>query len=155
MRDLSSFISILKGLVGLFKDAVLLEQEKLDAAAKNRVTFVEDCMKQEQAVILKLRGFDRNREEQQAALGFKDLSFQQILAACSEEEKELLSPLFTELNEQVSLFQEISNSAKKMIEINLHNIEVLLAQKQNDTLCSYTESGIPADKNKHYTNRTI
>ena len=62
MNDFTDFKKIIEELIALFDHLIPIEQEKLDAAIKNRVTFVEDCMHKEQAAVLQLRGLEQKRE---------------------------------------------------------------------------------------------
>ena len=73
MDQFSNFIKLLNDYIALFDALIEVEQEKLIAAKKNRVTFVEEAMKKEQVFILKLRGFDKKREQLQQKLGFYSL----------------------------------------------------------------------------------
>ena len=131
MYQFSDFVQLLNDYIALFDSLTQIEQEKLMAAKKNRVSFVEEAMKQEQAYILKLKGFDQKREQMQQSLGFASMSFQEILNAVSSEEKEVLLPLFHLFKERISLLQEVSNNAKAIIEINLHTIQKTLANQQS------------------------
>lgn len=65
MNDFTDFITTIRDFIQLFDSLNRIEQEKLDAALKNRVSFVEDCMKKEQAAILRMRGLEQKREEAQ------------------------------------------------------------------------------------------
>ncbi|HCO28934.1 MAG TPA: flagellar protein FlgN [Lachnospiraceae bacterium] len=130
MDQFSNFIKLLNDYIALFDALIEIEQEKLMAAKKNRVTFVEEAMKKEQVFILKLRGFDKKREQLQQELGFSSLSFQQILEQSSGKEREQLLLLFPRFKERMLLLQEVSENAKKMIEINLHTIEKALAHQK-------------------------
>lgn len=123
---MNEFKEIISELILLFQDLCEIEQEKLNVIQKNRVTFLEDCMNQEQAAILKMRGLDIRREACQERLGWKGDSFRQILEKAGEAERKELEPLFDDLSRFVSLFQEISDSAKTMIEVNLHQINKML-----------------------------
>ena len=44
MNDFTAFSKIIEEFIALFDHLIPIEQEKLDAAVKNRITFVEDCM---------------------------------------------------------------------------------------------------------------
>ena len=58
-------------------------------------------------------------------------TFQQILSKVSEdEERDKLKELFDRLSYQVRLFQEISDGARSMIEINLHMIDKAIRNSQ-------------------------
>ena len=146
MDRFSELIAIIEEQIDFFSEAVIVEQKKLDAAQKNRVTFVEDCMKKEQAMVLKLRGFDKKREEIQADLGFNGLSLQQIVERCDEEKKSQLLPLTSQLKTQVSLFRSISESANTAIEVNLHAI---------DKVIQYSKTGENEHQKKTFTSQTI
>lgn len=128
---MNEFIAVIEELIQLFQKLTEIEQVKLEAAKKNRVTYVEDCMNQEQAAILKLRGLDKKREQCQERLGFKGYTFQQILSEVPEGGHSRLKELFDRLSYQVKLFQEISDSARTMIEINLHMINKAIQNSPN------------------------
>lgn len=130
---MNDFTAVIEDMIQLFQDLVQVEQIKLEAAKKNRITFVEDCMNKEQAAILKLRGLDKKREDCQERLGMKGDTFQQILSKVSEDEaRNRLKELFDGLTYQVRLFQEISDSARTMIEINLHMIDKAIQNSQRE-----------------------
>jgi hypothetical protein len=128
---MNDFIEVIEDMIQLFQDLVSVEQVKLEAAKKNRVTYVEDCMNKEQAAILKLRGLDKKREDCQERLGMKGDTFQQILSKVSEDDgHNRLKELFERLSRQVRLFQEISDGARTMIELNLHMIDKAIQNSQ-------------------------
>ena len=79
MNDFTAFSKIIEEFIALFDHLIPIEQEKLDAAVKNRITFVEDCMHKEQAAVLQLRGLEQKREAQQKLLGMEGYTFRQIL----------------------------------------------------------------------------
>ena len=80
-------------------------------------------------------------EQIQQELGFSSLTFQQILEQVSKEENDQLTPLFYQFQEKVALLQEVSENAKKMIELNLHTIEKALKQEKADSASSQKPIG--------------
>ena len=154
MSDFSKFIKIIEEFIALFDNLILIEQEKLDAAVKNRITFVEDCMHKEQAAVLKLRGLEQRREAEQKRLGLEGYTFRRILEEVPDETASTLSPLFNQLSERVSLFRSVSDSAKDIIEVNLHMVQSALAAEAQgqDT---YSASGKKKDDKKHFTSRSV
>ena len=62
MHDLNDFKAVVGDLITLLEEFNEIETAKLDAIQKNRVNFVEENMKKEQAGIMKLRGLDKKRE---------------------------------------------------------------------------------------------
>lgn len=131
LSNLQTFEALIAELLHFFDEGISLEQEKIQVIKKNRVSFLDEYMKKEQAFILKLRGYDRTRETLQTQLGYADKSFQEILSSCSKEEYECLQPLFYQLTQKVTLFQELSLNAKDLIKVQLHNIETLIAEASN------------------------
>lgn len=127
---MNNFITVIEDLIQLLKDLVQIEQTKLDAVAKNRVSIVEDCMNQEQAAVLKLKGLDKKRENCQEHLGYKGYTFQQILAETTGEEHYQLKGLFETLSHYVRIFQDTNESARTIIEINLHSINKAMQESQ-------------------------
>lgn len=131
---MNDFISVIEDFILLFKDLIQIEETKLEAASKNRVTYVEDCMNKEQAAILRLRGLEKKRDTVQEKLGFKGYTFQQILSETTGEDQDRLRKLFDTLSRQVRQFQDTNESARSMIEINLHMINKAINNSQNGTV---------------------
>lgn len=156
MKDFSDFIAVIQELIALFEGLIPVEQEKLDAAIKNRVSFVEECMHKEQAFILQLKGLEQRREAQQKLLGMEDHTFRQILEEVPEETAVVLTPLFNRLGAQIRQFQSINASAKDIMEVNLHVIHSALA-KQAVEKETYSASGEKKDtrEGKHFTSRSV
>ena len=130
---MNDFITVIEDLVELFKELTQIEQIKMEAVKKNMVTYVEDCMNKEQAAVLKLRGLDKKRETCQKEMGFEGYTFQQILDNTTGELNSQLRELFQTLSSHVSLFQDTNESARAMIEINLHNINKAIEQTRKGT----------------------
>ncbi len=156
MDNFTAFSKIIEEYIALFDHLIPIEQEKLDAAVKNRVTFVEDCMHKEQAAVLQLRGLEQKREAQQKILGMEGYTFRQILEHAPQEAAAILSPLFDQLAERVRTFQSISGSARDIIEVNLHVIQSALAA-EGPGKATYSAAGQKKDDNKrnHFTSRSI
>ena len=79
MGEFSNFSKLIEEFIEFFEELIPVEQEKLDAAVKNRVSFVEECMHKEQAAVLRLRGLEQKREKEQERLNLAGCTFRQIL----------------------------------------------------------------------------
>lgn len=154
MEKYTEFRSLIKEFLELFDALTSVEQKKLDAAVKNQVTFVEECMKKEQAFVLQLRGLEQRRESQQEALGMKDLTFREMLEKVPSEVQEELQPLFQELSKKVRDFQSINENAKDAITINLHKIQGAM-QSAPEKNQFYSASGQKSSEENHFTNRSV
>ena len=148
--DFSEFAKIIKEFITLFDELIPIEQEKLDAAVKNRVTFVEECMHKEQAAVLRLRGLEQKREKEQTELGMENYRFR------PEETASIFRPLFEQLSQQVQTLQSLNESARDSIEVNLHVIQSSLAADHTgrDTYSASGKRNAP-DNKKHFTSRKV
>ena len=115
MNDFTAFTKVIEEFITLFDHLISIEQEKLDAAVKNRVTFVEDCMHKEQAAVLQLRGLEQKRETEQKRLGMEGFTFRRILEEAPSETAASLKTLFDQLSERVTSLRSVSYSAKNII----------------------------------------
>lgn len=102
---------------------------------------------------MSLRGLDQKRERTQEELGWKDLTFQQILKEAPEEQSKL-QELFDELAGRVKTFQSVTESSKTMMEVNLHAINQVIAQQAGGTQ-TYKEDGSVEAGTSHFTDRRI
>lgn len=156
MDEFSNFVKLIEEFIDFFEELIPVEQNKLDAAVNNRVSFVEECMHKEQAAVLRLRGLDQKREKEQERLGMAGCTFRQILEKVPEETAAVLKPLFDRLSEQVRMLQSITDNSKDIIEVNLHTIQSALASNTpgRDT---YSASGRKNDNNNnnHFTSRSV
>lgn len=155
MKDFSQFIDVIKEFNELFDTLIPIEQKKLDAAVKNQVSFVEECMNKEQAAILRLRGLEQRREQAQKLLGMEELTFRQILEKAPEDVQSVLKPLFDTLSRQVQTFQSVTESSKDIIEVNLHNIQNSLSNASSGENI-YSPKGVQKNsKTTHFTSRSV
>lgn len=138
MGAFQNFLDILEEMAVFFSEAASVEMLKINAVKKNRITYLEDCMKKEQVMIMKLRSFDKKRESIQADLGYGGLSLKQIGAVCSLEERARLMPVTDRLDSEVRLFCNTLDNARKLMEVNLHKVNSSLAQKAIPNFTSQT-----------------
>ena len=149
----TSFSELIKEYADMFDSLIKVEEQKIDAINKNQVTFVEDCMNQEQAAILKLRGLELQRAEVMKELGCEGLTFRQVIEKYPEHSA-LLLPLFQQLSDRLQTFRSLNDNAKDLIEVNLHVINSLLNEKEEQAQ-SYAPNGNDENKTKHFTSRSV
>lgn len=151
---MQEFENIIRELIAFFDQNQALEEAKLKAAEENRPAAVEDYMTKEQAIILKLRGLDKKREEIQKQMGWEGKSFRQILELLSEEERVKFSQLFEDLSQRVKVFQSTNESALEIISLNLRQIRAAI--KEKDTKGIYNQDGDSVEAQpRHLTNRRV
>lgn len=150
---MQKFQQVIEELITLFQGLIELETIKLRAAAEKRASGVEECITKEQAMILKLKGLEKDREREQEACGYKDCTFQEILERVSEIEKQSLLPLFEELSREIQMFQEISQDTFRMLGVNIRQIQNTLSKRGGLEGTVYSENGFGQKQERHMTNR--
>ena len=106
------------------KDAFVLQRAEKHGIPSAVIT--RQQFEQEQALVLKLRGLEQTRVKQADALGWKGLTFRQILNRTSEQQKELLSPLFHNLSLQTKQLTGSKESADRILSLRLKEFEKAL-----------------------------
>lgn len=155
MEKYSEFNTLIKDFIELFDNLIDVEQKKLDAVIADNIAEVEESIKKEQAVILRLRGLEHQRESTQDSMGMKDLTFREILEQVPEDVSETLTPLFQELTQKVRTFQSINDNAKDAVNVKLHHIQSILnPSNAGSKVYSASGEGSPSEET-HFTNRFV
>ncbi len=121
---LKNYITVILDLTAVAGDITHVEEIKTAAAADKRHELLDGCIQEEQALLLKLRGLEQHRISLQKDLGWDTLTLQQILDRSSEEERELLSPVFARLDHYLRRLQQAREAAEKILKVRLHELEV-------------------------------
>ena len=155
--NMQNYLGFLTELNQALDTLTALEQRKLKAVQNNDLQTLDQCMKQEQALLLKLRGIDKKRESIQKDLGFENLTFTQIIEKAPLSHKKQLSEIFDTLNLKLDRYKDIFTNTQNAIEINLHNINKKLesfdvADKLNKT---YKEDGEVVTMKRSFTSRRV
>lgn len=114
------FVAIIKELIEIVNILISVEQDKLNTMINNKLPLIELCIKKEEACLLRLRGIEQRREEEQKCLGLANHSFQEILNDIPEKAKLVLKPLFEEFSHQNRVLYSIVDSEKDLIAVNCH-----------------------------------
>ncbi len=147
---MDEFKKVIEQLISLFRQLTKIERVKLNAVAGNHVGTVEDCVTQQQALLLKLRGLEQARERAQAKAGYAGMQFREILGKVPDDEREELYQLFDGLSREIQMFQEVNEDANQILRTNLHMIDKTLRDKTGNT---YNGEGKSETKIRHMTSR--
>lgn len=66
-------------------------------------------------------------------MGWKSLTFRQILSQASPDEAEFLRPYFLDLEQQLQRLEQARKSSEQIIHTRLHEMEVFLARQQGES----------------------
>ena len=159
MNHTEQLLKNLKETSAFLKEISVVEEEKFQAAMKNHILVIEDCIKKEQALLLRSKGLEMKREQLQKAMGAEHMTLRQIIEAAAPEEKAPLQAAFDELTANIKTYQSIHQRAKTAIEVNLHRINKELEKMTGSPLggvnVGYADNGEKLQKPKPFTSRKI
>ncbi len=141
MTTINDFFNIVLSLIELLEHLLPIEKDKLKAVTSNNLDALNNCMKNEQAHVLKLKGLDKKREQIQADLGYEKLTFKEILDRLPSDQKEEGKRLFTALQGATSQFNEVNDSIKTALDVNMHLISTTLSKLGINPDTKQTPSG--------------
>lgn len=133
-----NFTAVIRELAVLAGDIATVEERKAEAAVQKRHQLLDGFIQKEQAQILKLRGLEQRRIRMAKELGWESLTFRQILEKAEPEQKESLSPLFAELEQNLKRLGQSRQSAEQIIKVRIREIETAIARGQGG---SYDNQG--------------
>lgn len=122
------YTAVIQSLTTVAKDIARVEQIKTAAATEKKHELLDDCIQEEQAHLLKLRGLEQRRMKLQDALGWNSLTLHQILDAALPEQQKALAPLFGKLERQLEQLQQAREASEQIIKVRLHELEIFTRQ---------------------------
>lgn len=128
----ASFAHALQQLSDVVRQLTETETAKAEAAAAREHKRMDSFLKEEQALILKIRGLEQQRDRHAATLGWKGLTFRQVLEAANEQEVSVLSPIFSALEENLANLTDAKETAGRIITARLREFELLLGTGNPD-----------------------
>lgn len=132
------FITVLQETTKLIASISQIENAKAEAASEKMHRRLDSFIQTEQAHILKLRGLEQKRMRLAETLGWKGLTFRQILEKASPEENEQLQPEFNQLEETLKGLEHSRKASEQIINVRLHELQVAIAQQEGG---SYDDAG--------------
>lgn len=137
-ETLEKFAAVIRELTDTAGHIAGIEENKAAAASEKRHELLDTFIQDEQAQILKLRGLEQRRLRLADSLGWKSLTFRQILEKAEPAQQTLLQPLFLELEHQLKRLENARGNAEQIISTRLHEMQIILARQQGG---SYDNTG--------------
>ena len=128
MNDWNALLKLLRDLTAVLEELTSLEQHNTQCVIQGQRGEVEACMKQEQILSLKLRGFDKKRAALLDALDLRNVPLRDLMDHCPKGTEKESKETVTALLRQYSIFQAASQVARNTLECNLHMIEKILEE---------------------------
>lgn len=126
--DFQVFFTFLRELTQTLAHLTEVEQRKTLAVRQDDLVALNECMKQEQAISLALRGYDKRRLAALASLNLEDVPLSSLSTRVPESHRLEAKEVSEELSRQYELLRSASEVAQNTLECNLHQIEKTLAE---------------------------
>lgn len=144
------YLTVLRQLTQTLEELTALEKEKTDAVRSDELDVLNRCMQREQAISLKLRGYDRKRETMLGELGIAKSSLRDLEEQAPDELHLEAKKVAEDLRTQYQQYQAAAKVARNTLEINLHEIEkILAAQGADPGTIGYEEPTAELPPNMH------
>lgn len=122
-----AYLDLLDGLCAELDRLSALARKKVDAVRRDDLMALDEVMKQEQVIALSLRGQEQKRQKLAAQLSLAGTT----LAGLADRFPKHLYPRAKEtansLHRSYEVYQAVSGAARSTLEINLHEIEKVIA----------------------------
>lgn len=122
-----SYFEFLRKLGGTLEQLTELARKKSAAARQDDLVAIDDCLRQEQALSMTLRGMDQKRETMLDDLGLSDVPLRDLPARCPEPLRAEAKRVSDELRAKFNIYTSAADVARTTLECNLHEIEKYIA----------------------------
>lgn len=133
MDDLhAAYLDLLDELSADLEKLAALAQEQTNAVRRDDLNALNDVMKREQAVGLSLRGREQHRLKLAAQLGLSDVRLTELAAHVPNPLAARARQCAERAHNSYTFYHEAAGVARSTLEINLHEIDKILAAQGID-----------------------
>ncbi|MCR4601869.1 MAG: flagellar export chaperone FlgN [Clostridia bacterium] len=116
MDKFHAFKSLMKEYDDLLEELIELEEDKIDAVSEDDLEFLQDCLRAEEAGMMRMRGLDVRREKLMKEMNFAGMTFRDILNEMAAVQRKELQPLFNSIVRSTDIFRKLTASIQTMLE---------------------------------------
>ena len=124
-----AYFDFLGSLGDVLDELTGIAGEKLKAVRLDDLMWVNECMKREQALGLKLRSMDKKREQLLSELGLSGVPLSGLTAACPPEVRPQARDAAERLRGRYERYRATADKARNILETCLQEIERLAAER--------------------------
>lgn len=119
-------------MLEFYKKFLALESEKCKDVQAGNLDRLDDRIREEQAFLLKARGFEQKRLALQEQAGCPGASFRDILPLFGLERRETAQKLYTDISSAVRELKETNGECNRLTGIKLHRATNILEKLRNN-----------------------
>ena len=145
-----AYLSLLRSLGESLEQLSALARKKAAAANADDLMALDEIMKQEQAMTLTLRGLEQRRLKLMSQLGLNGVSLTQLPENYPDELQLEAKQTAEGLRNSYSVYRSCADAARSTLELNLHQIEKIIADSGVDPAeagAGYQAPGVEPPRN--------
>lgn len=123
----TEYLGLLEGLSHQLAELCETARQKTTAVRHDDLMALDQVLNREQALTLSLRGLEQKRLKLLADMGLGDVPLRELAAQYPAELRLRARQTVEELQRQYQMYQSAAEVARNTLELNLHEIEKLLA----------------------------
>lgn len=145
-----SYLQLLRELGESLEQLSGLDRQKQEHVRQSDLMALDDVLRQEQAMALTLRGLEQRRLKLSSQLGLEGVSLAGLPEKYPDELQLEAKQTVDALRESYALYRSCADAARNMLEVNLHEIERVIAAHGIDAPApgaGYQTPGVEPPKN--------
>ena len=127
MRAPRELLPLLGQLGDVLGGLIQAEAEKVELLTSSQHALLDEVLSREQALLLSLRGLERQRSDLLARAHLENKTFRELLAQEDDEGRRLLSPAFSSLEALTEQLRQTKENSDRLVRVRLHEIETLVS----------------------------
>ncbi|MEG1027617.1 MAG: flagellar protein FlgN [Oscillospiraceae bacterium] len=149
-----NIISFLKTYTEFYSELLTLEEEKYDIISKNEIKLLDAIVVKEQAMILKSRGIEIERDKIVEKEVGEKVVFSKLLEMFTDEHKQEITDIFNQFSDILLQIKEINYRCKSLTELRLHKIGNAISSIENKAKLK-TEKPVKKYDNKGFITKKV
>ena len=116
------YLAFLEELLHEMNHLIEIVKQKLEAIQNHELDVLNECIKQEQAVSLTLRGLEQKRGKLLAAIGCEKVPLSEMPRRCPEEHRARMQELVNQLLTADKVYKSVQAPSRTIMERDLRSI---------------------------------
>lgn len=129
----ASYLTLLNDLRGNLDRLTELARKKTDAVRRDDLMALDEVIKQEQVLALSLRGLEQKRLKLLTQLGLDGVPLSRLAARYPAQLQPQATQTVNALKRSYESYRTASQAARSTLELNLHELERIIAAQGGDT----------------------
>lgn len=125
-------IGFFERMLEFYKNFLALESEKCKDVQAGSLDRLDGRIREEQAFLLKARGFEHERLALQEQAGCPGASFRDILSLFGPERQDTVQKLYKDISSAVRELKETNEECNRLTGVKLHRATNILEKLQNN-----------------------